>query len=620
MKKSILLMLPFAMGLAACSGGSPLDKGNIINEAFMERNFGDYVDVTKEKKVLEKVSIDLGEGFDIVTRVESWFITSDGAGKFGAYNAITNKYEVAPGEYTLVGSATQPFSVLYAGFSSMFFLTYVTEEGEVATRHVVDPSGVEVFAMETDLDYEVAYGKKGVSLYNSYFSDYEREGNEYEVIFAYSYFSLEEGQFAVYNLDGSISRKGKLSEYAAAVGSVYWGMEYESMAEYGHPEISMAVTESSTGAERYAFYNSKEGKFICSVEMPAVEASFIAGDYFVGQYRTLVEERATTYDYFDGTDKYNVHTVRFNYTNGAKEELESKVIFADAVYPTETYVDEKGVSKYAYFNDVRVIGSDKALEPTHYGFILDEKAEVAADVTGIEFDSLEKYGDQYFLVEDLGDYGYALHVYDGKLNEVAYIPYVDASGHVFQDDTGYGLVGYDGKVLLQATASYIDPVMDSEHFLVAYFDKIQLVDISEGEAKVLKELSTEDYAFLVDDEDAPYYVSVEELVGGVLLAGGAITEEEFWEDYYHQALNTIKVAVIDRETSDHYFLDVATGELASANNYGLAETDSIAGYTLAFDSDAADVDLVLGQTAEGNYFALRDVITYTYSFHEFAAK
>lgn len=591
-------MLPFAMGLAACSGGSPLDKGNIITEAFMERNFAEPIDWQSEEKLLEKVSVDFGEGMSLVNQDASWFITSDGATKMGAYSIVDNKYHVEPGEYT--------FSVQYAldadDYPMTPFLTYVTEEEEKTMRHFVDENGVEVFKMEANLDYEASTGNSSVNLFFRYLEETEIEGSEYYLIFAASALGLEEHCFATYTLEGSVARKGKVSEFVPAVGS-YTGYGV-SMAKYGHPELYRVESQTTNSGKRYAFFSSKEGKFVSSFEFPANGKSFVSGDYYVVQYKTEVEERATSYDFYQSGKKYDLHTFRINYTNGAKEEIESKFSFADATAPKE-YKDEKGVVRYAYFEKVRLINSDKSLDPENYGFLLNEKAEISADVTGIQFNTLKKHGEYYVSVSLVSADVYTLRVYDGKLNEVAYFPNVDETGHIFRGETGYGLVGHNGKVILQATAQKIQHLKDEKYYAAFYFDKIQLLEIEEsGDVKVVKELAYEDYLPVVDSEYDISFVSVDNISG---------------DTDYHMV--SLKLNFADAEGSKYYFVDIASGEITEAE-YGVSDTDAPGGFYGDVYAKFGTVEMtaILVKTAEDALFMIRDYAVYKPALHEYAAK
>lgn len=590
-------MLPFAMGLAACSGGSPLDKGNIITEAFMERNFADEIDFEYEEKVLEKVSVDFGEGMSYYGKAASWVLTTDGATKLGAYSILDNKYHVEPGEHLI--------SVQYALDADdepcIPYLVYDTEEEEKVTRHYVDESGTEVFTMKADLDAEAHYGEPSVSLYFRYLEETEREGSEYYVVYAFSNFALEEHCFATYTLEGSVSRKGRVSEFVPAVGSYYGYIN--SMAKYGHPELYLVESQTTGSGKRYAFFSSKEGKYVSSFEIPVNGRVFVSGDYYVVQYKTEVEERATSYDFYQSKNKYDLHTFRINYTNGAKEEIESKFNFADATN-VKSYKDEKGVVRYTYFEKVKLINSDKSLDPENYGFLLDEKAEIAADVSGIKFDKLSKEGNYYVAVSEVSTDVYTLRVYDGKLNEVAYFPNVDATGHIFQGEIGFGLVGHDGKVLLQPTAAKIQALKDYNHFAAVYSDKTQLLEITEaGELKVIKEFAMEDYVPYFNTADDISFTSVDNIAG----------------DFVSHRVE-VKLNFVDVEKTELVFVDILTGEVSEAE-YGSESTDVPFMYAdVSARCGTVDMTVIGATTAEGANYMIRDSIVSKPSLHEFAAK
>ena len=89
-------MLPFALGLAACSGGSPLNKGDIITPKFMERNFRDamtpeYDEVNVE---LDKI-VEVGEytlsGY-VSSSHKDWLAFEDAEGKTAIFSQSLGKF------------------------------------------------------------------------------------------------------------------------------------------------------------------------------------------------------------------------------------------------------------------------------------------------------------------------------------------------------------------------------------------------------------------------------------------------------------------------------------------------------------------------------------------------
>lgn len=445
MKKTILLMLPFALGLAACSGGSPLNKGDIITPKFMERNFRDamtpeYDEVNVE---LDKI-VEVGEytlsGY-VSSSHKDWLAFEDAEGKTAIFSQSLGKFITDFDNYDMIYVDYVDIG-LYDDIAFLELSKYDDESGETWTHRVIDELGNEPFAPVTleDGHYIEVTGRS--------FDLWERSGNEYFVAFLASYDEyLADPQYAVYNIDGSISRKGAYSEYVEQAGEAA-SLGYSNlMTEYGHPELAMVYSMSTYGF-RASFYNVQEHKFVSSFEVPAGAVGFMAGDYYVYQELNVLEERATEYDLFADGDKLNVTTARINYTNGSVEKLDTKVVFAlSSAYP-EQLLDEKGLSKYAFIEDARVIRDDKTLENTRFGFILNENVEVAADVTGIDFLGLERIdNDHYF------DWSTCI-MYNGSLNEVAYLPNaydVTESGVIFTNVEGYyGIYSLDGKVIAPA--------------------------------------------------------------------------------------------------------------------------------------------------------------------------
>ena len=488
MKKSILLMLPFALGLAACSGGSPLDKGNIITPKFMERNFrkADQPELVGTEYEVEKV-IEIGDysfGGYIDSSYKNAVVFEDADGKVGIFSQSLGKFvtpfvelEEAYVDVVDVGTGVNVGFVEYSTFDD--------ESEETWTWTVVDELGNQPF---TPVSIEAgSYMEVGGRL----LSATEKTGQEFFIAFMESYgggYSFEP-QFAVYNLDGSISRKGAYSEYVEKEGEPASIGYTDTMEAYGHPELARVQTTTTNGT-RYSFYNTNEKKFVSSFEILKSAKKFTAGDFYVFQEVNEVEERATEYNYYAGGKKYNVTTTKINYTNGNKETLDSKVLFVNAVNPVEV-VDEKGVVKYAYYENVQVIRDDRTLENQKYGFMLDEGLNVAADITGIKWASLERIdNDHYFdATTDI--------MYDGKLNEVAYLPQansVDKNGAIFTSREGvYGMYSLDGKVILPAKYAGIVATGYENIYLAAGEKDLSFVKVENGAASVIKSFSYEQY-------------------------------------------------------------------------------------------------------------------------------
>lgn len=581
MKKSILLMLPFALGLAACSGGSPLDKGNIITPKFMERNFrkAGQPELVGTEYEVEKV-IEIGDysiGGYIDSSYKNAVIFQDADGKSGIFSQSLGKFVTPFVEleeaYVDVVDVNTGADVGFVEYS-----TFDDESEETWTWTVVDELGNQPFT-PISLDAGTYIGVYGRALEAN-----ERTGQEFFVAFMESYGGYSfEPQFAVYNLDGSISRKGAYSEYAEKEGDPASIGYTDTMEAYGHPELARVQTSTANGI-RYSFYNTTEKKFVSSFEILKNAKRFAAGDFYVFQEINEVEERATEYDYYAGGKKYNVTTTKINYTNGNKETLDSKVLFVNAVNPVEV-VDEKGVVKYAYYENVQVIRDDRTLENQRYGFMLDESLNVAADITGIKWASLQRIdNDHYFdATTDI--------MYDGKLNEVAYLPQsldVDKNGAVFMTKEDlYGMYSLDGKVILPAKYAAIGVTGYENIYYAVGAKDISFVKVENGAASVIKSFSFEQY----------------EIAG--------------WFDQFH----TIFVFEdISLETPENVFFKVADGQ--EYEPFAAAEGETVLGHMgqniPVLGGLTRVYQTLLVQKADGSLYGVRSMASLKAEFPTFA--
>ena len=571
-------MLPFALGLAACSGGSPLDKGNIITPKFMERNFRPNVPEVTEVKYDFESKVEVGsyniEGYFDSTETKDWVIFSDEAGDLAVFSQSQGKF-ITPFVTLEEGYIDSVDVGSYVDVPFAELGVYDDETEETWTWTVYDELGNQPFTAVSLEAGEYVY------ITGRALEAYERKDNEWFVAFMSGY--VFEGQYAVYNLDGTISRKGAYSEWIEQEGSAASLGYTETMAEYGQPELAK-VSSSTVDGTRWSFYNLEESKFVSSFEIPKDARYYVAGDFFVFQELNEVEERATEYDVYFGGDKFNVTTGKINYTNGSKETIDTKVLFAECVdNPSEIY-DEKGVVKYGYAEDIRVIRDDKTLENSKFGFMLDENVNIAADVTGIYFEYLERLdNDHYF--DTFSDI-----MYDGKLNEIAYLPNVDdvyeGGALRFVNNEGYyGLYSFDGKVILPAKYSSLFEV--AENMLYA------------------------------EDVEAIHFFKLEN--GALSEAVKYAADEYFFYNYYGDPfyIGAIFGHYVDG-TPEPFYVDLRTG--AEFEPFEPAADDTYLGnlgYVYALAGSVQLMSLAV-QRADGSIYLVQYAERVTYAFPTFA--
>ena len=577
MKKSILLMLPFALGLAACSGTSPLSKGNIITPKFMERNFVnlDSFEHVKNEYEIDKV-VEIGDyslGGYVSADHKDWLVMTDSEGKEAVYSQLGNKF---------VTPFVESFDFLYVDYvdvdlaDDIAFLEYATyddDTGETWTWHVVDELGNEPFtAVSTESGSYVEVTGRTLDVY-------ERSGQEFFVAFLQGYNEyIFEPQFAVYNIDGSVARKGAYSEYVEQVGAAASYGYAETMEDYGHPELAPVYSYTATGGVRISMFNNKESKFVSSFEIPAGAYGFAAGDFYLFQEFNVVEERATEYDFFDGGDKVNVTTYKINYTNGNKETLDTKIVFGMA----ESLRDEKGLFKYALAEEARVIRDDKTLENTRFAFMLDENLNVVADVTGINFFDLVRIDNDHYFDE------ITYIMYNGSLEEIAFLPNyeeIESNGVVFSTPEGYyGLYSFDGKVVLQAKFNY-------------------LFEIENG-------------IYYCGDDKGEYFYKVEN--DAATLVKGYDFETYTFAGYYDPFYTCVVYAYETEEGPEYKYFNMVTCQ--EFEQYEPAEGDTIVGslgYAYAMGETMVSVSYLL-KHADDSLFLVQYTLKATWAYPEIA--
>jgi hypothetical protein len=580
MKKSILLMLPFALGLAACSGTSPLSKGNIITPKFMERNFVNTRApefVKNEYEVDKKVEIGAYnfEGYVTYAKHADWLVFSDAEGKEAVYSQILNKF-VTPFYDGGFGFMYIDLVDAELGGEDIAFLEYAfddDETGETWTNYVVDELGNEPFTAVSSPSTEY------IEVTGRALEDYERSGQEVFVAFLTGYdATLFEPQFAVYNIDGSISRKGTYSEWIEQSGAAAsYGYAQTNLADFGHPELALVQSHALGGGVRFSVYNNQESKFVSSFEVPTGASFFPVGDFFLAQEFNALEERATDYDFYDvdTATKYNVTTYKYNYTNGNKETLDTKILFG---HPDQLY-DEKGVYKYALAEEARVIRDDKTLENTEFAFVLDESLNVVADVTGINFFDLERIdNDHYF--DPITNI-----MYNGSLEEIAYLPNVEeieSNAIVFSTPEGfYGLYSFDGKVLLQAKYTFLFEIEAGMYYCGDEYKAEYFVKVENGAASVVKEFDLDTYT---------------------------------WAGYYDPFYTCVAYAYETEEGTEYVYYNMVTGQEFEA--FELADDDTPL-YNMGYSYMMGQTRVAYGylcEHADGSLFLVQYTLAATYAF------
>ena len=566
-------MLPCALVLASCSG-SKLDKGSIFNETFMKKNFTPEYSLSTVKNDILNVS-NISFDFDSVTAdpQASWLVHVVKDGKAGLFNASNNSMFVAPAE----GQTIEVVGVNVT-MAMTYFVVVKTTNTETLKNYVkvIDELGNVLYDGEG----------QGAVISGSMINKDQRIDKEV-VRFKVSPYGAStpvDAVFAYYGVDGALLKRGSAKDYTPGAGEVF--IEETNLKSYGHPELSLIRSAVQTSVydyetdnyvnkvvgTRYTVHNNEKHEYVTSFVIPTNAVKISVGTYLVCQEKNLLEERATDYDLFLDGNKYDIETYRINLLDGKKDYIDSRFYFADTyIENTKPLYNEKGIYEYYFMPDLRMIKDNKVLEPEYYGYIFNEKLEVLADVTGINFANLKQYGDRY-LDRTNGV------VYDAHLHEVGA---VQANSTNIITDTKYGtkgLVGLDGKILLPATASSITELDSNRgiYYVSGSTSSLVQVDNENNSIKTLADLTKYKY------------------------------------DGYSYSNGT---KILSDEDGNKYVLDIYTGEII--DDFKPAETD-----TVVFDVKSTisygltSVYNKIYRRSDGSHYSVKTTTEYTYAINE----
>ena len=559
MKKSILLLLPAMLALAACgNSGQGLEKGSVFNEKVMANTFaktGAYV-AASEFKANQKVALSLGESLvdnpvTIINGGSQWVkVTrknSEDAEIYNVFDLVNKKY--IGGEWKLAADWIDPVVRTEAN-AKFISITKKVNTTEFNTT-VYDQYGQAVYQGQFNSN---EWGVNNIAIV----SKAERPNNEYR---KYQFSVIAPGvgidKFVTYDIEGNMTSAEVNDDFSFL-------KNIDTLEDYGHPEIKAIIeNDPVAGGNRVVLFNVKDNKYVSSFFVPNGAQCFTMGDYFIYQERVALEERATEYDLYLGVTKFNLDTYRVNITNGAKEAVETNFYFQGN--GNKDVRDEDNVIKYEYFADVRVIREDRTLDPTVYGKILDEKLEEVADVTGIDFVNLQQFGENYLdRVSGV--------VYNSKMEEVAYVPNVqiadNKSNHIFQANGYYGLVDYAGAIVLEPKYDAIQELVNGNYLL--YSGDNMLLGKLEGNSYVeITHFSPEYAGFALDGSGAyinavkqvgedlvNYYVSIDDGAATKVaaLADGEVVKLGLGDVSTHLNFETMKDCRITKASDGSYSL------------------------------------------------------------------
>ena len=503
MKKTILLLLPAMMALAACgSGEQGLSKGSVFNEKVMANTFaktGIY-DAEISFQANKKVAIELGTNIQSVETIggDSQWVTvtrlNDSSDLVkNVYDLVNKKYL---GSWTL---ATEWINPTVKSQNNVKVLVITELNSLEYESDVYDQYGEEVY----DGKFQANQFAINVTSYTNKNKEQRPNNEYYEVRFAAD--GLAPVTF-VYDIEGQKTTKIVATDYDFLSTTT-------SLRDYGHPELKIIASNDATAkGTRYVTYNVEKKQYVSSFFVPDSDVFFRIGDYHYYQHHFELEERATDYDYYTAGKKYDFETHRVDYTTGEDKVVDFKYVML--VQSKKDIRDEDNLIKYVNLSNLRVIKDDKTLDPVSYSKVFDKDLSEVADITAVDFRNLKVFGKNYIAPNGV--------IYNANLEEVAYVPgYVNAAANkscrIFQLNGAYGLVNYEGKIILTPRYTYIAELANGNYFAndgaQTYLFKV-VGDPSANQLESVEEVTHfSDYHDVLPDAQGAYIFGFKEVEG-----------------------------------------------------------------------------------------------------------
>ena len=502
-KRALLTLLPFALVVTGCSGS--LKKSSIFNKKFLDMNifFGmngttvNPEDLNFERKFefesQKEEVLDLGSDVTPTADLnyDDLLVLSKADGSKGYYNLATRKMAVPVEKWK--ADTIEIESVDDYGFAARFFEA-VKVEDEKEFIYIYDEFGNKVYS-----------GESGVpSLQPLYVNELQDNVGARVVI----YIDGQAKAYATYAVDFSFIKAQTVEEFVAE--KPYAHFSDETLARYGHPELIEVRVAETDNETRYSVFNTKKEKYISSFSIPKnISGSKLHfGDCYYYQIVNEVHEREKKYDYNEGKDKFNVETYCVNYVTGKVSTVKTNILFK-SITSYSPLVDEKGAIKYMYVSAAKFI-EDKTINPVQHNLILGDKLDIKADVSGMSFTALKKFGD-YYRINGA--------VYDSKMREVGYIDDYGVNAHIVGVDNLEGIVDHTGKYLVEPIYDEVDEITEAGDYFILYKDDTtRVIKLNEKEEVVdIVSFTNEDYLWSTDTssrshqifekvEDSKFYV------------------------------------------------------------------------------------------------------------------
>lgn len=466
-KRALLTLLPFALVVTGCSGS--LKKSSIFNKKFLDMNvFFGMNGTTTNPEVLNFESkfefesqkeevLDLGSDVTPTADLnyDDLLVLSKADGSKGYYNLATRKMAVPVEKWK--NDTIEIEDVDDWGFVARFFEA-VKVEDEKEFIYIYDEFGNKVYS-----------GENGhPSLQPIYVNELEDNvGARVQI-----YIDGQTKAYATYAVDFSFIKAQTVEEFLAE--KPYTHFSDSTLARYGHPELIEVKVAETYNETRYSVFNTKKEKYISSFSIPKnISGSRLHfGDCYYYQIVNEVHEREKKYDYNEGKKKFNVETYCVDYLTGKVSTVKTNILFK-TITSNSPLVDEKGAIKYMYVTAAKFI-EGKTISPVQHNLILGDKLNVKADVSGMPFTALTKFGDYYRINST---------VYDSKMREVGYIENYAYNAHIVTVDNLAGIVDHTGKYLVEPIYDYVDYITE-DNFILRKDDTTRVIKLNEKEEVV----------------------------------------------------------------------------------------------------------------------------------------
>jgi hypothetical protein len=484
-KHSLLMLLPFSLIVTGCGG---LKKGSIFNEKFMRANFGDKVEKAYEFVTPVRANLALEGTFS-----DPYFPTNPNTGtqhkylmflrqgeKSGYFSVVENKFVLPLDNYYESGSSVKTAT----GFDLLFLYNFKFDEENKRTSYLYDEYGNEIFVGENGTNGD---GGKSLWIYNE--TSFEApKGSDVKTLIKVckgTQYNNVPVAFAYYTVDAKLKEVISAEEYYKR--NPYMAMKEQSLAQYGHPELTL-LFHNSGGAVNYYVLNTEKQKYVSTFSTPASLSVIAFSDYIYYQVEKNPHEREDkSYTYYDGTNKVSLETYRVNYLTGKEEKIKTDFVLNTTVSPTRVVIkDEKGNKSLLFLANTRQIEKDKSLSSIRRSVILDKNLKEVADLGGIDFQNIKPFGDKYWTVKNI--------VYDSKLKEVGYLPYLtNVNTPRIALEGGYGLVDYTGKYIVNPSWGMIQKLEIGEYYYASNSKVHKIFKVEDEKAIEVASLDLEKY-------------------------------------------------------------------------------------------------------------------------------